>query len=99
MPVRWGTAIPDMASQAINYIPQVLQPVAPQLAQELPPTGEGTPLSSLEKQAKVDNTRLALLWQRGQEAPSVAWLNGRNSSNLSSQLEQTYSYIGISCLL
>jgi hypothetical protein len=39
------------------------------------------PLSSLETAAKVDNIRLALLWQLGQEASSLAWINERNSSN------------------
>ncbi len=45
------------------YMPHVLQPVAPQLAQELPvpATGADTPASFLEKQAKVDNLRLAEL--------------------------------------
>jgi hypothetical protein len=30
------------------------------------------PLSSLEKEAKVENIRLALLWQCGQEVASLA---------------------------
>ncbi len=78
-----------------NYILQVPQLAVLQLEHEFPPTLEDNPLSSVEKQAKVDNTRSALLWQCGQEAASVAWLNGRNSSNLNSQSGQTYSYIGI----
>jgi hypothetical protein len=42
---------------------QVSQLVALQLAQELPPTTEDIPLSSTEKQAKVDSTRSAFFWQ------------------------------------
>ena len=66
-----------------------------QPAQELPPTGVATPLSSEEKQAKRDNTRSALWWHSGHEAASPAWLNGRNSSNLDSHSGHIYSYIGI----
>jgi len=39
--------------------------------QELP-MGVVIPLSFLETAAKVDNMRSALLWQRGQEASSLA---------------------------
>ena len=74
---------------------QVAQLEEPQLAQELPPTAEDIPLSSVEKQAKVDSTRSDISWHSGQGAASVALLNGRNSSNLTSQEGQTYSYIGI----
>jgi hypothetical protein len=80
-------------------MPQVSQLAVPQPAQGFPPTEEVSPLSSVEKQAKVDNTRSELPLQPGQEAASVAWLNGRNCSNLHSQLGQTYSYIGISLSL
>ena len=82
--MRVGTVAAAIPGDLI-YIPQVSQLAAPQLAQEFPPTGEVSPLLSLEKQAKADNIRSALLWQRGQEAPSLDWLNGRNSSNLDSQ--------------
>ena len=57
----------------------------------LPAIGVVSPLSSLVNEEKVENTRLALLWQWGQEAPSLASLNGRSSSNFNLQLEQTYS--------
>ena len=55
-------------------MPQVLQIEAIQLVQELPvPAREvDSPASFLEKEAKVDNLRLAELWQRGQEAVSLA---------------------------
>ena len=55
-------------------MPQVLQLVAPQVEQEGPePAIEvGNPLSLLEKAAKVDSLRFALLWQLGQEASSSA---------------------------
>jgi len=71
----------------------VLQLVALQLAQELPTPARGvvSPASFLEKEAKVEIIRLALLWQRGQEAFLLASLNGRNNSNFKSQSEQTYS--------
>jgi hypothetical protein len=54
-----------------------------------------SPLSLLEKEAQAEIIRWARLWQRGQEAFLSASLSGRNSSNLNSQAEQTYSYIGI----
>ncbi len=73
----------------------VSQLLAPQLAQELPPIEEDCPLSSVEQQAKVDNTLAALRRQRGQEAPSLDWLIGRFNSNFTSHSGQTYSYIGI----
>ena len=78
-----------------NYILQVLQLLAPQLEQEFPPIMEGSPLSSVEKQAKEDNIRSALFSHLGQVAASLDWLNGRISSNLISQSGQVYSYIGI----
>jgi len=53
-----GPVAADIAENTV-YIAQVSQLDAPQLAQELPPTGEEKPLSSVEKQAKVDNTRSA----------------------------------------
>ena len=77
-------------------MPQELQLEEPQLAQELPPTGIGTPLSLFEKQAKVDNIRSAVCLQLGHDAGSLARLNGRNSSNLALHSGQKYSYIGIS---
>ena len=60
--MRVGTVAADTA-QDTDYIAQVSQLSAPQLAQGLPPIMEDTPLSSLEKQAKLDNTRSALCWQ------------------------------------
>ena len=53
------------------------------------------PLSSLETEQKVESTRFAVAWHRGQEIPSLALLNGRNSSNFKSHSGHTYSYIGI----
>jgi hypothetical protein len=47
-------------AKILGYEPQVLQSVAPQLAQKLPPTGALMPLSLVEKQAKVDNIRSAV---------------------------------------
>ena len=44
------------------YIAQEEQLEAPQLSQELPPTAEDIPLSSVEKQAKVDKTRSEISW-------------------------------------
>jgi len=85
-----------MTSPVTDYTAwQVAQLAAPQLAQPSPLIAAGSPLSSVVKQAKVDNTRSALCWQPGQAAASVAWLNGRNCSNLVSQSWQRYSYIGI----
>ena len=60
-----------------------------------PPSEEDSPSAPLETQAKVERTRSPLLWQWGQEAASSARLMGRSNSNLSLQLEQRYSYIGI----
>jgi len=60
----------------------------------VPAMGLVSPLSSLEKEAKVENIRSALLWQWGQEAPSLALLKGHSSSNFKPQSEQTYSDIG-----
>ena len=56
---------------------------------------EGHSLISLIWEAKVENTRLAVLRHWGQEAPSLASLIGRFNSNLKLHLEQTYSYLGI----
>jgi hypothetical protein len=58
IPVR-GVTVDDIS--ALNYEAQVEQFPEAQLAQEFPPTADVTPLSSAEKQAKVDNTRLAPL--------------------------------------
>jgi len=68
-----------------------------QLAQECPPpaTAVVIPLSSDEKQAKVDSARSASCLQWGHSAPSLALLIERSISNFVSQLEHTYSYIGI----
>ena len=93
IPVLVGIVVADMPH--LNYRPQVSQLVVLQLAQGLPPIEEISPLSSLEKEAKVENARLALLWQWGQEAPSLVWLRGRSNSNFRLQPGQTYSYIGI----
>jgi hypothetical protein len=73
------------------YIPQELQFEAVQDEQASPPTGAITPLSSVVKQANLDNTRSASFWQVGQEAGSVAQLTGRIFSNLLSQSVQMYS--------
>ena len=55
----------------LNQRLQLSQLVALQLAQELavPAMGVVNPPSLLEKEAKTENIRSALLWQRGQEAP------------------------------
>jgi len=55
----------------LNQRLQLPQLAAPQLAQELPVPAMGavSPLSLSEKEAKTENIRSALLWQRGQEAP------------------------------
>jgi len=78
-----------------NYIPQVLQVPEAQLAQELPPIEEVSPLSSLEKEQKLESTRSAVFPHLGQTAPSFDWLNRLNNSNLVLQPGHTYSYIGI----
>ena len=65
-----------------------MQLVALQLPQELPPREEVSPLLSLEREQNVESTRSALLWQRGHEASSEAWLSGRSNSNFRLQLEQ-----------
>lgn len=56
---------------------------------------EVSPLSSLENEQKEESIRSAVLWQRGQEALSLAWLSERSNSNFELQLGQIYSYIGI----
>jgi len=61
----------------------------------MPAMGLVNPLSLLEKQAKAENFRSALLWQRGQEASLSASLRGRISSKFKPHSEQPYSYIGI----
>jgi hypothetical protein len=70
---------------------QVLQLVAAQPEQELPPTGAVMPLSSVVKLQNRDSTRSALPSQPGQVAPSADRLTGRSNSNLLSQSPQTYS--------
>jgi hypothetical protein len=72
---------------------QESQVVAEQLAQALPPSEAGEPSELLENE---ESTRRALLPQLGQEAPWLDWLMVLSSSNLILQLEQKYSYIGIS---
>jgi len=94
IPVRLGTAA-SVITYDTDYMLQVSQLAAVQLPQGSPPIGEVNPSSLVVKEAKRDNTRSALSLHLGQEAPSVAWLNGRKSSNLTSQAGQTYSYIGI----
>jgi len=75
-----------------SYISQVAQLVAEhELQEELPPIGLDTPSVFLEKEAKEENIRSALLWQRGQEAFSFACLCWRSSSNLNLQSGQQYS--------
>jgi hypothetical protein len=75
-----------------TYGLQVLQLVAEHVAQELPPaTGVDTPSALLEKEAKDENIRFALAWQRGQEMRSSAWPCGRSASNLRLQSGQQYS--------
>jgi hypothetical protein len=69
--------------------------VALQPEQELPPMEEFSPPSSLEKQAKRDNTLLAWRWHFGHVTFSLAWLIGRSRSNFRPHSGQTYSYIGI----
>jgi len=71
---------------------QELQVVAEQLAQALPPSEAGEPSELLENK---ENTRWALPPQLRQEALWLDWPIVLSSSNLSSQLEQKYSYIGI----
>ena len=56
---------------------------------------ELSPLSSLEKQAKVESIRGASCWHWGQEVDSLARLNGLSSSNCKPHSGQRYSYIGI----
>ena len=59
MPVLAGLVKADMAH--LSYRLQLSQLVALQLEQELPAREAVTPLSLLEKEAKVENTRLALI--------------------------------------
>jgi len=67
--VRVGIVVADMPD--LNQRLQLSQLVALQLPQGLavPARGVVTPLSLSEKEAKMENIRSALLWQRGQEAP------------------------------
>jgi hypothetical protein len=79
-------------------VPQVEQLVAGQVLQASPAIELDSPLSPLEKAAKEENSFLADAWHLGHETASVDSLKERRSSNLESQLEQKYSYIGISLL-
>jgi hypothetical protein len=94
-------AVPVLLGMAFNgmlcsvYMPQLSQLLVLQLEQELPPTGELIPFSSLERQAKLDKTFSARLLQCGHKASSSTWFIRRNNSNLDLHLEQTYSYNGI----
>jgi hypothetical protein len=55
----------------LRYFLQAAQLMAEHVLQgELPPTGVDTSSVPLEGKAKEENTRLALLWQWGQEAIS-----------------------------
>jgi len=54
------------------YVLLLSQLLVLQLEQELPPTGELIPLSSLERQAKLDNIFSARLLQCGHKASSSA---------------------------
>jgi hypothetical protein len=77
-----------------DYEAQVEQLPELQPEQELPPapgTLWGTPLTLVEKAAKVDILRRAGLWHLGHSAPSPAWLNGRIFSNFELHPEQIYS--------
>lgn len=80
-----------MARAIYPALPQVLQLPLAQLEQELPPTGVADPPSLTVKQAKVESTRSALFLQVGQVPGEPDRLNGRMSSNLESQVRQTYS--------
>jgi hypothetical protein len=97
MPVLTGLGI-----LAPGYEAQVLQLPEVQPAQEapvLPGMALGTPDSLETKPLKRDILRRAGLWQRGHSAVLLAWLKGRNCSNLESHSGQIYSYIGILFLL
>jgi hypothetical protein len=81
-------------------MPQVLQPEELQLPQPpVPARGADSPAAFLEKEAKVDSLRRAVLCPSGQEMTSSDWLSDRSRSNFAPQSEQTYSYIGIFFLL
>jgi hypothetical protein len=75
------------------YNEQELQVVAEQLLQALLPSEAGEPS---ELRQNEESTRWALLPQLGQETLWLDWLMVLSSSNLLLQLEQKYSYIGIS---
>ena len=93
MPVLAGTIEADITHLSQRL--QLSQLVVLQLEQGLPPRGVVIPLSLLEKEAKVESTRSALLWQRGQEASLSHWLTEHSSSNFKPHLGQAYSYSGI----
>jgi len=69
-----------------------LQVLDVQLAHTLPVPETDEPSELLENN---ESTRWALPPQLGHKAAPPAWLIGLSSSNLSSQSEQKYSYIGI----
>jgi hypothetical protein len=79
-------------------VPQVEQLVAGQVLQASPAIELDSPLSPLEKAAKEENSFLADALHLGHETASSDSLKERRNSNLESQLEQKYSYIGISLL-
>ena len=76
-----------------GYILQLVQLAVEQLLQELPvpATLATAPLALLVRQAKPDITLPAWLWHSEHDAPSLAWLMGRISSNFTSHLGQKYS--------
>ena len=79
-------------------VPQVEQLVAGQVLQASPVIELDSPLSPLEKAAKDENSFLADAWHLGHETSSPDSLKERRNSNLASQSEQEYSYIGIPLL-
>jgi len=79
-------------------VPQVAQLVAGQVLQASPAIELDSPLSPLEKAAKDENSFLADTWHLGHETASPDSLKERRNSNLASQSEQKYSYIGIPLL-
>lgn len=80
-------------------VPQVAQSVAGQVLLQASPAIElDSPLSPLEKAAKDENSFLADAWHLGHETASPDSLKERRNSNLASQSEQKYSYIGMPLL-
>jgi hypothetical protein len=76
-----------------HYNEQELQVVAEQVLQALPPSEADEPS---ELRQNEESTRSAPLPHLGQETFSPDWLMVLSNSNLLLQLEQKYSYIGIS---